>query len=112
MPAACRLGVAVPGAAEVGGGAEAPGAGDGGGGDVFDVSLTGVELVDLGGVDVEAEDGVAVLGVAQHQGQTDVAEAEDADLGLFWWRAAGGGEAGVGRERSSIITHSFKNKQT
>ncbi len=55
---------------------------------MFDVAVAGVELLDLGGVDVKAEDGVADLGVAQHQGQTDVAQAEDADLGLL------GGEAG------------------
>ncbi len=69
---------------------------------MFDVTLAGVELLDLGGVDVEAEDGVADLGVAQHERQADVAEAKDADLGLFGVEA--GEEVHGGGVRGGVVT--------
>ena len=47
--------------------------------DVLDVAGAVVELLDLGGVDVEADDPEADLAEAQHQRQADIAEPDDPD---------------------------------
>jgi hypothetical protein len=76
-------GVRLAGAGEVAGGLEAAfaGAGDVGGLDVVDIAFPAVQALDLGAVDVDAEHAEARLGIAQGQGQADIAEADDADHG-------------------------------
>jgi hypothetical protein len=49
---------------------------------MFDIALAGVEFFHLGRVDVNAQDFEADMGVAQHQGQADIAQAHNADHGL------------------------------
>ena len=51
-------------------------------GNVLDVALAGVQALDLPGVDVETDHGEFSGAEFTHQGQTDVAETDDADLGL------------------------------
>ena len=50
------------------------------GGDVLDVGLASVELVDFGLVEVEARDSVSHIGEAQRQRQSHVAAADDSDV--------------------------------
>ena len=50
--------------------------------DVLEVAAAGPEKLDLAGIDVEAEDGKAAESKGPAQRQPDVAEADDADLGL------------------------------
>jgi hypothetical protein len=57
----------------------ADGAEEAGGVEVLDVALAAVQLVDLHGVGVEAEDAEALLGEGEGERQADVAEADDAD---------------------------------
>ncbi len=49
---------------------------------MLDVPLAAVELGDLLGVDVEAEDREALLDEGEGEGQADVAHADDADEGV------------------------------
>ena len=80
-------------AGEVGGGLETGGAGGGDfvGRDVFDIGFAVVQFIDLFGVDVETQHLEAGFGVAQHQRQADVAQADDADCGGFVAEFADGG---------------------
>ena len=52
-------------------------------GDVFDVGMAGVELIDFGLLDVDADDIETGFGEFDRERQTDVAEAEDAHAGFF-----------------------------
>ena len=54
-----------------------------GGGNVLDVGLAGVELVDLEVVEVEAGDELAFVRKAQAEREADVAAADDADFQAF-----------------------------
>ena len=51
--------------------------------DVFDVGMTSVELVDLGLLDVDADDFKTRFGEFDGERQTNVAEAENAHFGSF-----------------------------
>ena len=67
------------------------------GGDVADVALAAAEPFDLGGVDVEAEDGESAVDEGPGQRQPDVAEADDADRGRL--------VVDPGPERSEGVVH-------
>ena len=87
-------GVAVLDAGEIRGGVEfagGAGVGDLSGGNVLDVAGAGAEVVDFRGVDIEAERLVARASVGEDEWQTDIAETDDANDGLFLLDAIGGG---------------------
>ena len=77
-------GIRLAGAREVGGGIHQAGRhrlGERRAVDVLDVALSLEDAVDLGLVDVIADDLDPLLGVADHEGKADVAQADDADGG-------------------------------
>ena len=68
---------------EIVGGPEASGLDvllDHAGRDVLDVTATGIQLLDLSGVDVETDDGELSGTEFPHQGQPDIAQSDDADF--------------------------------
>ena len=50
---------------------------------MLDVGFAFVEFVDFGFVDVEAQNLITDVHIAEHQWQADVAQADDADFGGF-----------------------------
>jgi hypothetical protein len=48
---------------------------------VFDITLSGVQLNDLGCINVKAKGLISLGGIAKGQRETDIAEADNADGG-------------------------------
>ena len=50
---------------------------------VLDIGFAALQTLDLGLIDIKADDAVPHLAITQHQGQSDIAEPDDADDSLF-----------------------------
>ncbi|MNT45939.1 hypothetical protein D3C72_1825550 [compost metagenome] len=76
--------IALPRALEIRGGLEPglTGPGNAACGNMLDIALAGIELANLVLVDVDTQHAEPDRTVAQHQGQPDIAQADDADNGL------------------------------
>jgi hypothetical protein len=62
----------------------ADGAEEAGGVEVFDVAISAVDLVNLDGIGVEAEDPKTLFGKGESEREPDVAETDHGDEGAFF----------------------------